>query len=48
MFGRLLESARGCDPDGIITDALLGSGHGVLYQLIKEQKEAGPPEGEHA
>ena len=48
VFGRLLESARGCDPDGIITDALLGSGHGVLYQLIKEQKEAGPPEGEHA
>lgn len=35
-FGRLLESARGCDPDGIITDALLGSAHGTLYQIIGE------------
>jgi hypothetical protein len=38
-FARLLDSAQDCDPDGIIIDALLGSGHGSLYQIIKDQKE---------
>jgi hypothetical protein len=42
-FGRLLASARSCDPEGIITDALLGSGHGLVYQAIGELKEEGPP-----
>jgi hypothetical protein len=41
-FERLLNSTQGCDPDGIITDALLGSGHGTLYQIIQERK-ANPP-----
>lgn len=41
-FGRLLDSATGCDPDGIITDSLLGSGHGALFQIIEEHK-ANPP-----
>jgi hypothetical protein len=41
-FERLLNSTRGCDPDGIITDALLGSAHGTLYQIIQERK-ANPP-----
>jgi len=41
-YGRLLRSAQGCDPEGIITDALLGSGHGMIYQIIQEQK-ANPP-----
>jgi len=44
-FGRLLEAARGCDPDGIITDALLGSGHGTLYQIIQQLKQNGPATG---
>ncbi len=35
-FGRLLEMARGCDPDGIIHDAIAGSAHGRLYTIIRE------------
>jgi len=41
-FGRLLNSAKGCDPDGIITDAMLGSAHGTLYEIITERK-SNPP-----
>ena len=37
-FDRLLASARGCDPEGIITDALRGSAHGQLCQIIEEQR----------
>ena len=37
-FNRLLDSARGCDPDGIITDAIRGSAHGQLCQIIEEQR----------
>ncbi len=40
-YGRLLESARHCDPEGIITDTLRGSAHGLLYQMIREQQEGG-------
>jgi hypothetical protein len=40
-FGRLLESGRGCDPDGIILPALLGSAHGTLYQIIRGLEETG-------
>jgi hypothetical protein len=36
IFGRLLETIRPCDPDGVIEDAVLGSGHGRLYQIIRE------------
>jgi hypothetical protein len=43
IYERLLESARTCDPKGIITGALLGSGHGQVYQIIREQKQLGPP-----
>jgi hypothetical protein len=42
-YSRLLESARGCDPTGIITSALLGSGVGQVYRIIQEQKQLGPP-----
>ena len=38
-YKRLIESARDCDPDGIITDALLGGAHGTLYQIILEQRD---------
>ena len=41
-FGRLLRSARGCDPDSIITDSLLGSAHGMVYRIIEEQRENPP------
>ncbi len=37
-FNRLLESARQCDPDGIISDALRGSAHGSLSRIIEEQR----------
>ena len=39
----MLATCRRCDPDGIITDALLGSAHGTLFQIIREQKQLGPP-----
>ena len=42
-YGRVLESARGCDPKGIITSALLGSGCGQVYRVIQEQQALGPP-----
>jgi len=38
IFNRLLESARQCDPDGIITDAIRGSAHGTLCRIIEEQR----------
>ena len=37
---RLMASARGCDPDGIISDALMGSAHGTLYQMITDNRPA--------
>ncbi len=43
-FGRLLESARNCDPEGIIMGTLRGSAHGLIYEVIQEQ-QAGPSEG---
>jgi hypothetical protein len=42
-YGRVLESARGCDPKGIITSALLGSGCGQVYRVLQELKALGPP-----
>jgi hypothetical protein len=38
-FERLLDAARSCDPQGIITDALLGAGHGTLYRVILEVRD---------
>jgi hypothetical protein len=43
VYARLLESARSCDPKGIISGALLGSGCGQVYGVIEEQKRLGPP-----
>lgn len=43
-FERLLNAARECDLDGMIHDALLGSGHGHLYQLAIQLQES-PPTG---
>ena len=42
-FERLLEKIRPCDPDGLIEDAVLGSGHGILYQRIQALQENPPP-----
>jgi hypothetical protein len=35
-FERLLKSAEGCDPDGMIVDALRGSAQGRLYRIMRE------------
>ena len=43
-FGRLLRAAEGCDPDGLIRDAILGDGSGRLYQLMTRLRD-NPPEG---
>jgi hypothetical protein len=40
VFERMIRSAEGCDPDGIIGDAILGSGHGQLFQIIQKSREA--------
>jgi hypothetical protein len=42
-YDRLLESARSCDPNRIITNALLGSAHGQVYRIVQELKQLGPP-----
>ena len=41
-YSRLLEAGRVCDTDGIIIDALLGSGTGMVYQVIAELKGQSP------
>jgi len=43
-FSRLLRAAEGCDPDGMIRDAVLGSGSGRLYQMMTRLRDD-PPEG---
>lgn len=37
QYSRLLDGARDCDPDGMIVDAILGSAHGRLYNIMMEQ-----------
>jgi hypothetical protein len=39
-FERLLRAAEGCDPEGMIQDALRGSAHGRLYRSIAELRPA--------
>ena len=43
-FERLLKRADEVDPDSLIRDALLASGHGFLYALAKRHQAAAPPE----
>jgi hypothetical protein len=38
-FGRLLRNAADCDPDGMITDALLGSALGRVYRILEQERE---------
>jgi hypothetical protein len=35
-FERLLRAAAGCDPEGMIGDALRGNGQGRVYQMMKD------------
>lgn len=41
-YERLRRAARGCDPDGMIVDALDGGAHGRLYRIMLELRPAGP------
>ena len=42
-FERLLRAAEGCDPDGMIADALRGGAHGRLYAIMRELRDSPPP-----
>jgi hypothetical protein len=42
-FERLLRAADGCDPDGLIRDAILGDAPGRLYQALSAMRTAVPP-----
>lgn len=43
-FERLLERAGEVDPDGIIRDAQMSGGHGLLYRVIKRHQLLAPPD----
>jgi hypothetical protein len=34
QFGRLIENAKACDPDGMLLDAICDSAHGRLYEIM--------------
>ncbi len=38
QYARLIEGARKCDPDGMLTDAIIGSAHGRLYEILVKVK----------
>jgi hypothetical protein len=42
-FERLLRAAQGCDPDGMIADALRGGAQGRLYAIMRELRDNPPP-----
>jgi hypothetical protein len=41
-FERLLRSAAGCDPDGMIADAVKGNAQGRLYAVMRELRDSPP------
>lgn len=41
-FERLIKTARACDPDGLICDAILGNGSGRLYSLMTRLRDERP------
>ena len=43
VFSRMLEHARGCDPDGLLVDTLLGSVHGQVFGLMQQTRSLAPP-----
>jgi hypothetical protein len=42
VFGRLIEEARACDPQGMIADAVQGSATGLLYAIMREHRDGIP------
>ncbi|MEZ5558872.1 MAG: hypothetical protein R3E86_10085 [Pseudomonadales bacterium] len=43
-FERLLQRCEGLDGDGMLRDALLTSGHGLIYGIMKRHQSIAPPE----
>jgi hypothetical protein len=39
-FDRLLRSAAGCDPEGMIVDALHGNAQGRLYRVMRTLRDS--------
>lgn len=44
-FERLLRAAAGCDPDGMIVDALCGNAQGRLHRIMVELRSPAPAAG---
>jgi hypothetical protein len=42
-FERLLRTAKGCDPDGMIADAVRGNAQGRLYEIMCSLRDNPPP-----
>ena len=42
-FERLLRAAEGCDPDGMIRDAVYGNAQGRLYTMMCDLRDNPPP-----
>jgi len=40
QYARLIEGAKNCDPDGMLLDAICGSAHGRLYEIMHEINDA--------
>lgn len=47
-FERLLRNARGCDPDGMLADALEGTAHGRLCRVMRELRDGAAAESRPA
>ncbi|MGI9287192.1 MAG: hypothetical protein ACR2P1_17550 [Pseudomonadales bacterium] len=39
QFERLIEAANACDVEGMITDAVIGSAHGLLYNVMLRYRD---------
>ena len=39
QFGRILDNAKTCDPDGMLIDAICNSAHGRLYEIMLHHSE---------
>jgi len=42
IFSRLLDAARDCDAEGMISEAILGGSTGLLFQIIREHRDGIP------
>jgi hypothetical protein len=43
VFSRMLEHARGCDPDGLLVETLSGGVHGQVFVLMQQTRSFAPP-----